>query len=320
MARMSIDDKLLRDPRAVRLARKFGWRRQEAIGRLLDVYAVAYDRERDVLSVEDVDIAAEQPGFADAMFEVDLAEQIRTGVRIKGAAERIAYLSHKAEAGRIGGQKSGEARRNRREAERSSASSNREARGNPPDPVPDLPSVPDPVPEDQNLSPAHAIPRTPEPVPTGVPTTAVVPAPREPSLDQLWSEFELERQRVAAKLGVPWVPLLAHDQGRDDLARALVDASTAGKRAELAATVRHAIAVAGAEVETEPTKLQWFSGAIFSPRNFRRLAAAPPPKAKRKPAERAPEQKPAPIAPENLAGSAELAKAWEVLGIAKEPA
>ncbi|HKP08299.1 MAG TPA: hypothetical protein VJU58_13685 [Microbacterium sp.] len=166
---MSIDDKLLRDPRAVRLARRFGWRRQEAIGRLLDVYAVAYDREREVLSVEDVDIAAEQDGFADAMFEVDLAEQVRTGVRIKGAAERIAYLAHKSEAGRIGGVKSGESRRNRREAERSSASSTREARGNPPDPVPDLP--PDPVPDQKNLSLSGAIPPSTEssPVPSTTP-------------------------------------------------------------------------------------------------------------------------------------------------------
>lgn len=172
----------------------------------------------------------------------------------------------------------------------------------------------DPCLADPDPSPARAILRTPEPSP------APAPQPREPTLDQLWAELEAARQVVAGKLGVTLQPLVAHDPGRADLASALVDATTQGKRAELAAQVRHAIAVAASEAEADREQLRWFTGAIFSPRNFRRLAAAPPPKPKRKPAERAPGPKPASIAPENLAGSAELAKAWEVLGIAKEPA
>lgn len=162
MARMSIDDKLLRDTRAIRLARRFGWRRQEAIGRLLDVYAVAYDRERDTLSVEDVDIAAEQDGFAAAMVEVDLAEQSRAGVRIRGAAERIRYLTQAADAGRLGGLKSGETRRSSARVNRGDPSPTLQGSGKPPDPVPD--AVPDPVvvPDPEKISPsARAIPPTP---------------------------------------------------------------------------------------------------------------------------------------------------------------
>lgn len=138
---------------------------------------------------------------------------------------------------------------------------------------------PSPSPEDQNPSPRAILP---SPVPSTTSPT------REPSLDQLWSELELERQRVAVKLGIPLLPLVAHDEGRDLLARMLVDATGKGKRAELAAQVRNAIAVAGSEAEADPAELQWFSGAIFSARNFRRLAAAPPPRTKRKPPQPSP--------------------------------
>jgi hypothetical protein len=164
MARMSIDDKFLRDPRVVKLGRRFGWSRRETMGALLDVFALTYDQESDTLSPDEIDIAANEAGFADAMIAVDLADRNRDGVRIKGAAERISYLSHKVEAGRIGGRKSGETRRKKREAQRSSASEANEARGNPPDPVPDLP--PDPVPDQiQDPTLPRAIPG-PRPAPT----------------------------------------------------------------------------------------------------------------------------------------------------------
>lgn len=161
MARMSIDDKFLRDPRVIRLAQRMGWSRRETIGALLDVYAVAYDRERDTLPPIDVDTAAERPGFSDAMFEVDLAEQDRRGVRIKGAKERIRYLDHKSEAGRLGGLKSAETRRNRSKQNRS----NPQAPGNPlPLPlVPDLLLLPDPVPEEEKKAPAKRSSADPTP-------------------------------------------------------------------------------------------------------------------------------------------------------------
>lgn len=176
MARMSIDDKLLRDPRVLRLARGLGWSRRETVGALLDVFAVAYDRERDTLPTADIDVAAEREGFADAMFEVDLAEQVRGGVRIKGARERIKYLTAKVEAGRIGGLKSAETRRNKAKQKRSTL----QAPVNLPDPVPD--SVPDPVPEDQSSPSAHAIPPSPVPAPP-VPSVPVVSPPAPPRED-----------------------------------------------------------------------------------------------------------------------------------------
>lgn len=158
MARMSIDDKFLRDPRVTQLALDLGITRWDAMGRLLAVFSTCYDLERDVLQSALIDHAAELAGFADAMFAVDLAVNTRRGLRVRGAGKRIEYLTPKREAGRLGGIKSGESRRKLAKQKRSK----REASPNPPDPVPDLP--PDPVPEDQNPSPPRAIPPSTEPV------------------------------------------------------------------------------------------------------------------------------------------------------------
>lgn len=111
----------------------------------------------------------------------------------------------------------------------------------------------------------------------------------EPTLEQLWTELEQARQRAAAARGVSIRPLVAHDSGRKDLAEALVEAARVGKRAELVADVRHAIAAAEAESRIVPEpgardQLQWFTGAIFRPNNFRRLAGTPVKTSKARPA------------------------------------
>lgn len=146
-----------------------------------------------------------------------------------------------------------------------------------PEPAPSPSPSPSPDPEIRTLPSARVIPPSTEPGTTPTPAHGI-----GPTLDELWSELETARQRVSTTLGMTLQPLVAHDSGRADLAAALVDASSKGKRAELAAQVRHAIAVAASEAEADPKELQWFSGAIFRPNNFRRLAAAPSPKAKRK--------------------------------------
>src|ERR1043166_6122728 len=221
MARMSIDDKFLRDPRITQLAMDLHMSRWEAMGRLLAVFAVCYDLERDTLTCNQVDLAAERPGFGDAMFASDLAVNVRRGMRIRGAGKRIEYLAPKRAAGRLGGLKSAESRRLAAKQRRTSAGGaasnaitdadqnaeatthgpakqnstndhndakphgnqlkqnreNREARLNPPDPVPDL--LPDPVPEDQDLPPARdrAVPALPpQPPPPQPAPPPVLPA------------------------------------------------------------------------------------------------------------------------------------------------
>jgi hypothetical protein len=117
MARMSIDDLFLRDPRVRAMANALEWSKYEARGRLLDVFAVAYDRVdsggEPILTPEEIDIAAEFDGLASAMMTHKLAVQVRGGLYIKGSDERTKYLSTRESSGRLGGIKSGESRRNK---------------------------------------------------------------------------------------------------------------------------------------------------------------------------------------------------------------
>jgi hypothetical protein len=134
MARMSIDDKALRDPRMLRVARTLtkmlgpdiaSWpqfARRYALGTLLDVWAVSYDQVTDVLVPEDIDTAAEIEDFHALMVKESLAEYSEAGVRIRGASHRVRYGkddSHNAHAqnGRKGGLASGKARLLLREGE-----------------------------------------------------------------------------------------------------------------------------------------------------------------------------------------------------------
>lgn len=129
-----------------------------------------------------------------------------------------------------------------------------------PDPSEDLPPARDPAVRD--TAPEHTLRASPPPPPA-------IP----PSLDGLWTELENERREVADFHGIEYRPLVAHDRGRHELADALVQASRSGKREQLVGDARHAIAVAGAEARADRDRVKWLTGAIFSPDNFRRLAA-----------------------------------------------
>lgn len=138
MARMSIDDMIVRDPRITKLAGLVGWSRRETVGCLIaDVWPICYDQREAVISSDLVDLAAGQPGFADAMVRSELATWTRGNqrIRIRGAQERIEYLDKKKRAGSVGGTKSAESRSKKS----STTTDDAQARGNP------SASVPDPV-------------------------------------------------------------------------------------------------------------------------------------------------------------------------------
>lgn len=153
MARMSIDDMIVRDPRITKLAGTVGWSRREVVGCLvMDVWPICYDQRESIIASELIDIAAGRPGFAAAMVESGLASWVRGNrkVRISGAQERIEYLERKREAGRVGGLKSAESRRQ----SPSTTGSTTQAPGNPPSPspVPDPSSSPVPDPSHEEKS------------------------------------------------------------------------------------------------------------------------------------------------------------------------
>ena len=113
MARMSIDDSVLRDPRITILSQLTGWSRRETLGCLLEVWAICYDRVDYALGPKVIDMIAGREGFADLLIEAELAVAMPSGkLRIAGAKERITYLSKLKQFGREGGLKSGESRRN----------------------------------------------------------------------------------------------------------------------------------------------------------------------------------------------------------------
>jgi hypothetical protein len=319
MARMSIDDKFLRDARVVLLGRRFAWSRRETMGALLDLFAVAYDREDDVIPAAEIDVTAGEAGFADALIDVDLGEPTADGVRIKGAAARIEYLTNKREAGRKGGRKSGEARRNRNEAKRSTPSSDREAHGNPPDPVPDL--VPDPVPDlIPDLPPAHAIPPSP------VPSTTLAQSFADRDLAKLraigdlalatWKRLSDLRMDHAGKLRLEGVlPFPAIHPGYHPRAFEALRDRIREEGDNARATCDHVLRVLDDQATTDKS-IEWLSDKAFLERPWAKARETV--LSKRKPPAKAPSAAPAPIPTENLAGAAELAAAWAVLGIAKE--
>jgi hypothetical protein len=113
MARMSIDDAVLRDPRITELAALAGWSRREALGCLLEIWAICYDRVDTSLGPKVINLIAGREDFADLMLEVELASPSPSGkLRIAGAKERIGYLAKLKQYGREGGLKSSEQKRN----------------------------------------------------------------------------------------------------------------------------------------------------------------------------------------------------------------
>jgi hypothetical protein len=150
MARMSVDDMVVRDQRITKLAKLIGWSRRETLGCLvMDVWPICYDQRESVIAAELVDLAAGIEGFALAMVASDLANWSRGNlrIRIRGAQERIEYLDHKKRAGSVGGIKSAESRNKKSSTSPDAA----QARGNPP--------VPDPSPVPVHKIDASATPR-----------------------------------------------------------------------------------------------------------------------------------------------------------------
>jgi hypothetical protein len=139
MPRMSIDSKFSRDPRVLRLAKSCGWSRRETMGCLLDVWEVCYEQVSEVLLDVDIDAAAELDGFAQKLLETGLGRAMKRGIRIAGAKERIEYLKRSREAGRKGGIKSGESRRNSSKQPLKGSFSDPSQKTKPPDLVPDTP-------------------------------------------------------------------------------------------------------------------------------------------------------------------------------------
>lgn len=118
------------------------------------------------------------------------------------------------------------------------------------------------------------IPEVPPPRDPAVPSTS--PAPGIPDRtavrEALRAELQAARIRAGAARKVEVRPLLAFDRGIDsDLTGRLALCVTFAALELLAGQARHAIAMAELEVTHGGKSFEWFTGAIFSGGNFSRL-------------------------------------------------
>jgi hypothetical protein len=290
MARMSIDDMFLRDPRVLRLSITLGWTKYEARGRLLDVFALVYDRvdagADEVLDPVDIDIASDFPGLAEQLIAHDLAVRMRNGVRIKGATERTKYLATREESGRLGGIKSGETRRNKAKVkpkvetkvETKVTFEKNEGPSNPsvPDPrsyssvgVPDLPPDPQPTPD-------RTEPDRPE-LPGKIPSLDAEQNARYQLVTEIWNRLAAVRTDLAAELGETTRPLAPFDRGKAELAARIREI---GNLERARADCEHVLAVRVDEARAK-RELKWLTGAIFGVDSMRAALGSSRQEAKR---------------------------------------
>jgi hypothetical protein len=103
--RVNVDSSVFSDPRFKIMGRllKSSWK--ETIAECLMVWLVCYERRTERLSTEEIDIAADHVGFAEAMVTVGLADNDGTAVIVHGVVKRIQFLLAQSVKGKKGGTK-----------------------------------------------------------------------------------------------------------------------------------------------------------------------------------------------------------------------
>jgi hypothetical protein len=122
--RLSVEGSVLTDPRFDRLARELRIARPEALGRVLAVWNVGYERRCACMPIVDADLASGLDGFALALASADLARLDGDEVILRGVDDRIGFLLRHAEEQARKGRRSGEVRRDRAEQRRGSSDAN----------------------------------------------------------------------------------------------------------------------------------------------------------------------------------------------------
>lgn len=105
--RVNVDSQAQNDPRMHLLGRHLGINVFEAMGRILRVWFVCYERRSAVIQPIEIDIASDRDGFAEAMIASGLANRDGAGIYVCGVLNRIRFL----ETQQRKGLKSGEVRR-----------------------------------------------------------------------------------------------------------------------------------------------------------------------------------------------------------------
>lgn len=245
MARMSIDDQFLRDPRVRVLASLCGWSVRETRGCLLDVWAVCYDRMTPELSRAVIDVAAERPGFADLLLESELGAAAIGKVKVAGVEERIGYLVEQRRRGQMGGKRRAENLAALHDPLEANAAAPLQ---HPLKPLPD--SVPDDLPD-------------PVLVPDALPETRAWDAGRFVHLG--WERFTALHTTLKSELGLKTVrPLHPQDPG----VRELLERVRGLGESRATADFDHVLAVLEGEAR-KTNSLKRVNGSAFQERAWR---------------------------------------------------
>lgn len=111
MPRVNVEEKLWGDRRLKALARLSSKSEYECIGRLSAVWRHCTDTEQCVQSKRAIDLAADYPGFADLLIEVDLARPEDGEYYLAGTRERCLWQKKLRERASAGGVAAASARR-----------------------------------------------------------------------------------------------------------------------------------------------------------------------------------------------------------------
>ncbi len=283
--RVNVDDVAFMDPRFKLLGGRLGMTWQEALGRCLPVWALAYAKRSAVLRAGDVDALGERPGFAAEMIAAELAIAESEGVYLCGVTERIDFLllqdakreqARQARAAAAGvklpaGRSRGKAPRDvEAPGDGPGGASRGRVSGDVPGEGPYSPDLaPDLAPDD--LSPSRAIPPSTERAAAPVAPAPSVEPDLRPSLEarqeirgQIWRELGEARVEVATELGLPAADhgLMAFDPGERALANRLALASNRSELELIAQQARKAIAVVAAEARAG-NSLEYLTGVVF---------------------------------------------------------
>lgn len=110
--RVNVESSVYTDPRFKRLALYMGGvKLREVVGAMVGVWMVCYERRSPFLSEEDIDIAAEEVGFAAKLVRANLAVIEPEGHHVAGVDDRIGFLIDQDERASAGGKE--KARRDR---------------------------------------------------------------------------------------------------------------------------------------------------------------------------------------------------------------
>ena len=341
--RINVDDVAFMDRRFKLLGGRLGMTWQEALGRCLPVWALAYARRSAVLPAADVDALAERQGFADAMRDVDLAADDDTGgLYLRGVADRIDFLliqdakrakARQAKLGEHGVSSPRGPSRGTRAVPVDPPGG--VSRGNVPGQGP-YSLAPDLAPdlEDQDLSlpreapaPAAAPPPPPPPPPVAEPH----PAPRSSWHDRKrWWDAMLAADARIREAGIdpldPTLPAAPAGENEKNLAVCARQLAEAGfDPAAVDARMLHIVSVAEAEAVRDQRRLYFKPALIWDPKRANRAADTSLAEARRprltkpgdRPAAATPARKPDPSPPIVTISPEERAAAQAVLDQAR---